>query len=222
MTVHIPSLLAADEVARLRELLQKAEWQDGRATASGAAADVKRNLQVVNRAEIRKPLDAIVMPALERSALLSEHAFPKKIAPPTYNRYDGGMTYGSHVDAALLFNGRMRADLSFTIFISDPADYDGGELVLQTSAGESRMKYPAGDMVLYPTTALHYVEPVRRGSRLAAVSWVESYVPDERHRAILADLVSAKVWMERQHADTAETNRLRNGVFNLLRLWWQT
>jgi PKHD-type hydroxylase len=222
MTVHIPSLLSAAEVAQLRALLRKSEWQDGRATASGAAAEVKRNLQVVNRGEVRKPLDAIVMPALERNPMLSEHAFPKKIAPPTYNRYDVGMTYGSHVDAAILFNGRMRADLSFTIFVSEPDEYDGGELVVKTAAGESRMKCPAGDMILYPTTALHHVEPVRRGSRLAAVSWIESYVPDERHRAILADLVSAKLWMEREQADVAATDSLRNGVFNLLRLWWQT
>jgi PKHD-type hydroxylase len=162
------------------------------------------------------------MPALERSVALSEYAFPKKIAPPTYNRYDGGMTYGSHVDAAILFNGRMRADLSFTIFLSDPEEYDGGALVLQTSGGETRMKHAAGDMVVYPTTALHYVEPVRRGTRFAAISWIESYVPDERHRAILADLTGAKLWMERQQADAAATDRLRNGVFNLLRLWWQT
>jgi PKHD-type hydroxylase len=153
---------------------------------------------------------------------LSEHAFPKKIAPPTYNRYDGGMPYGSHVDSAILFNGRMRADLSFTIFLSDPNEYDGGELVLQTSAGETRVKNAAGDMVLYPTTALHYVEPVRRGSRLAAVSWIESYVPDERHRAVLSDLIGCKLWMEQEHADAPETTRLRNSVFNLLRLWWQT
>jgi PKHD-type hydroxylase len=222
MTVHIRSVLTEREVAGLRDLCARAEWQDGRGTASGSAAEVKRNLQIANRSEIRKPLDSIVMPALERNAALSEHAFPKKIAPPTYNHYDGGMTYGSHVDSAILFNGRMRADLSFTIFLSDPNEYDGGELVLQTSAGETRVKNAAGDMVLYPTTALHYVEPVRRGSRLAAVSWIESYVPDERHRAVLSDLIGCKLWMEQGHADAPETTRLRNSVFNLLRLWWQT
>jgi len=222
MLAVLPGVLQPQEVARLAALLAAVPWEDGRASASGAAAEVKRNLQVPNRPELRKPLDEVVLPAIQRSTQFFERAFPKKLSPITYNRYDPGMTYGRHVDAAVLFAGRFRADVSFTLFLTPPAAYDGGELVLDGAAGALQVKRPAGDLVLYPTTSLHHVAPVTRGSRLAAVGWAESYVPDERQRAILADLTEVKAWLDRDGVAAPEADLLRNSLFNLLRLWWQT
>src|SRR5262249_15227790 len=144
------------------------------------------------------------------------------IAPPLYNRYDVGMSYGDHVDTPVLNGGRMRADLSFTIFLSEPASYEGGELTIKSDYGNVPAKFPAGDMILYSTTDLHHVTPVTRGSRLAAVSWVESYVQDERARRILVDLTTVKSFMERNAPQAPETDVLRNSIFNMMRLWWQS
>lgn len=135
MATHVRSVLSLDELKRVRELLKAAEWEDGRATASGQAANVKRNLQVAMRGASRKPLDEIIMPAIERSEIFAQAAFPKKMAPPTYNRCDAAMTYGSHVDAAFFHKGRLRADLSFTLFIWYPANYDGGDRILESVSG---------------------------------------------------------------------------------------
>lgn len=221
MLSHIPGVVDPATVATVLSLLKGAGFEDGRATASGQAADVKRNLQVEQGSPLRKQLDGHLMQALTQSASFMELAFPKAIAPLTYNRYDVGMFYGDHVDAPFLNAGRIRADLSFTLFLSDPAAYDGGELVVRYGAGRFAAKYPAGDLVLYPTTSLHHVAPVTRGLRLAAVSWVQSYIQDERQRHVLADMTAAKVMLERLAPEAPETNQLRNALFNLLRLWWQ-
>lgn len=221
MLSHIPGVLDRETVATIRALLKGAGFEDGRATASGQAANVKRNLQVEQDSPLRKQLDSHVMRALTRNAPFMELAFPKAIAPMTYNRYDVGMYYGEHVDAPFLNAGRIRADLSFTLFLTDPADYDGGDLVASYGAGTIQAKYPAGDLVLYPSTSVHHVAPVTRGSRIAAVSWVHSYIPDERQRHVLADMTAAKVMLEKLAPDAPETNQLRNSLFNLLRLWWQ-
>lgn len=218
---HIPAVLRPEEVRRARDLLMRATFEDGRLTASGQAAEVKRNLQVDRAPEIRKQLDELVLGALGRSTAFGEQAFAKMIAPPTYNRYDREMFYGDHVDAPFLLNGRLRADLSFTLFLSDPAAYDGGELVVRHGEATFAAKHVAGDLVLYPTTSLHHVAPVTRGTRLAAVSWVQSYIPDERQRRILIDLAAGKARLEALAPSDPATNDLRNALFNLIRLWWQ-
>lgn len=221
MLTHIPAVLSGPALARVRALVAAGPWEDGGATASGQAAAVKRNLQIGGDQTRRRPLDEIVMPAILNDPRFVEVAFPKVMAAPTYNRYDVGMTYGDHVDAPFLSSGRVRADLSLTLFLNDPSEYDGGELTIRYGDVTATAKHRAGDLVVYPTTSLHHVSPVSRGSRLAAVSWVQSYVPDERHRRILWELGEAKKLLDRTQPGAPETDQLRNGLFNLLRLWWQ-
>ncbi|MCC7271797.1 MAG: Fe2+-dependent dioxygenase [Alphaproteobacteria bacterium] len=221
MLSHIPAVLKGAALERVRALVRAAPWEDGAATASGHAASVKRNLQVAGDPARRKPLDEIVMPAILSDPRFVEVAFPKVMAPPTYNRYDPGMTYGDHVDAPFLSAGRVRADISLTLFLSDPDEYEGGELTIRQGDATFRARHAAGDLVTYPTTSLHHVTPVTRGTRLAAVSWVQSYVPDERQRRILWELSEAKKLLDRTAPAAPETDALRNGLFNLLRMWWQ-
>jgi PKHD-type hydroxylase len=213
--------LTGPALARVRAMVEAGQFEDGTATASGQAASVKQNLQLAGAPAQRRPLDEIVMPAILGNPRFVEVAFPKVMAPPTYNRYDAGMTYGDHVDAPFLSSGRMRADISLTLFLSDPGEYEGGELAMRHGDAQFLAKHPAGDLVTYPTTSLHHVRPVARGTRLAAVSWVQSYVPDERHRRILFELGEGKKLLDRSSPDAPETDALRNGLFNLLRLWWQ-
>jgi PKHD-type hydroxylase len=222
MLRHIKGVMSADEIRQIFAIMEEGKFEDGAATASGRAREVKRNLQFERRPEIKKRLDQIVIQAVTRNPDFMGFAFPRLIVPPTFNRYDPGMFYGNHVDAPFLNNGQVRADLSFTLWLSQPDTYDGGELVLSSGYGEVRAKHPAGDVVVYPTTSLHRVEPVTRGSRRAAVSWVESYVPDERHRRILVDMSEVKDFLERTAPQAPETDTFRNCVFNLMRLWWRT
>ncbi|BBK36564.1 PKHD-type hydroxylase PiuC [Allostella sp. ATCC 35155] len=221
MLRHIPSVLSGPALERVHRLIHAGPWEDGSATASAQAAAVKHNLQIAGSATRRRPLDELVMPSILNDPRFVEVAFPKVMAAPTYNRYDVGMTYGDHVDAPFLSSGRLRADLSLTLFLNDPSDYDGGELTIRYGDATATAKYPPGDLVVYPTTSLHHVSPVSRGTRLAAVSWVQSYVPDERHRRILWELGEAKKLLDRTQPDAPETDQLRNGLFNLLRLWWE-
>ena len=222
MITRIPDVLTAAQVRHLRSLLLAGTFEDGRATASGNAANVKRNLQLGKDPETRKQADDLVMQSLMNNPTFGEQAFPKAVVRPTYNSYDAGMAYGDHVDAPFLNHGRVRADLSLTLFLSEPSDYDGGELVIQAGAGELGFKYPAGDVVMYPTTSLHRVTPVTRGSRLAAVTWVESYVPDAHQRQILVDFGTAKFYFDEHAADVPAAHALRNALFNLTRMWWRT
>jgi len=222
MLRHIKGVMTADEIRQIFAIMNEGKFEDGAATASGRAREVKKNLQFERKPEIKKRLDQIVVQAVTRNAEFMGFAFPRLIVPPTYNRYEVGMFYGNHVDAPFLNNGQVRADLSFTLFLSDPASYDGGELALSTGYGEILAKHAAGDMIVYPTTSLHRVEPVTRGARFAAVSWVESYVPDERQRRILVDMGEVKEFLERTAPQAPETDTFRNCVFNLMRLWWRT
>ncbi|MCC6470258.1 MAG: Fe2+-dependent dioxygenase [Alphaproteobacteria bacterium] len=222
MMRHIKGLLSKDEIRQIFEIMAEGKFEDGAATASGRAREVKNNLQFERRPEIKKRLDQIVVQALTRNPDFMGFAFPRLIGPPTYNRYDVGMFYGNHVDAPFLNNGQLRADISFTLWLSEPDTYDGGELVLTSGYGEVRAKHAAGDAVVYPTTSLHHVAAVTRGSRRAAVSWVESYIPDERQRRILVDMGEVKEFLERTAPQAPETDTFRNCVFNLMRLWWRT
>ncbi len=222
MLKHISGVLSQDEVSQVFQIMAEGQFESGAATASGRAREVKNNLQFERKPEIKKRLDQIVIAALMRNPEFIGFTFARLIVPPTFNRYDVGMYYGSHVDAPFLNNGQVRADLSLTVFLSDPGTYDGGELVISSGNAEIRAKHASGDAVVYPTTSLHHVSPVTRGSRLAAVSWVESYVPDERARAILHDLGKVKDFMEATAPQATETDLFRNCLFNLMRLWWRT
>lgn len=230
MLLQIPDVLDADALGRARDLLDGAPWIDGRATAGPQAATVKHNLQLPQRSDAARALQALVQPALERHPLFFSAALPKRILPPMFNRYGGpgnpGGHYGAHVDQAIRHHPDtrqpIRTDLSCTLFLSDPADYDGGELVVHDTYGLQRVKLPAGHLVLYPGTSVHRVEPVTRGQRLAAFFWVESLVRGDTQRALLFDMDLALMRLRERHGETEEAVALTGTYHNLLRLWSET
>jgi len=222
MIKHVKAVLRDDELRRVRALLGSGQFVDGRRSASGAAAEVKNNLQLAGDHPARKELDHVVLEALARNQDFQEIALPKTIKQPLYNRYDAGMEYGFHVDAPFFNSGRLRADISFTLFLTPLAEYDGGELVMVNGDLETRLRCEAGDLLLYPTIMLHRVTPVTRGSRWAAVSWLESHVSDPMARQILADLAVTRAYFDRVAPNDPAAHHLRNGVYNLVRMWWRT
>lgn len=192
MLVTIPDLLTPEELAYIRQVLEGTAWIDGRATAGEQAAEVKRNLQLPVDSPEARELGAIVLRALGRNATYSSAALPLHVLPPMFNRYDEGMTFGAHVDGsirAIPGTGRtIRTDVSTTIFLTPPEDYDGGELVVHDTYGEHRIKLPAGHAVVYPATSLHSVTPVTRGSRWGSFFWAQSMLRDDWQRHMLYDL----------------------------------
>jgi PKHD-type hydroxylase len=192
MLLHIPDVLTAEQLAQARGLLSAAPWVDGRVTAGHQSAQVKDNLQIPESAPEAAALRDLVMGGLERNALFISSVLPLKVFPPLFNRYDPGMTFGAHVDNAIRqvtgTGARVRTDVSCTLFLSDPADYDGGELTVEDSYGTHRVKLPAGHAVVYPATSLHRVEPITRGSRIASFFWIQSMVREDAQRSLLFDL----------------------------------
>ena len=189
MLIRIPALLSPEEVAHCRTVLTQTRWVDGRVTAGVQSAVAKNNLQVPEDAPQAQALGDIILRALGNNAVFNAAALPLRVFPPLFNRYDEGMGFNAHVDNAIRYiasaRQRVRTDLSSTLFLSDPADYDGGELVIEDSYGEQRVKCEAGDLVLYPADSLHRVEPVTRGSRWAAFFWTQSMVRDDSGRELL-------------------------------------
>ena len=225
MLLRVPQLLNSDELARARALLKAGPWVDGRSTAGPQAASVKRNQQLPVACDEARALQVIVLGALERNTLLFSAALPKRVLPPMFNRYGGHRNhYGNHVDQAIRQNGehRLRTDLSCTLFLSDPTEYDGGELVLVENGAERLVKLPAGHLVLYTTQRVHRVEPVTRGTRLAAFFWIESLVRSTEQRQILFDMDMALMQLRERDGDSAETVVLVGMYHNLLRLWADT
>jgi PKHD-type hydroxylase len=219
--ICIEDLIHKETVARLQSWLAEATFEDGRATAGGSARLVKRNEQVSDDPDNRDPrleqMQDIVEDLLWDHDLFMAAAQPKEIHPPLFSRYTPGMSYGTHMDNAMM--GKMRIDLSITLFLSDPSDYDGGELVIDFSTGERAIKLPAGSAVLYATTALHRVAEVTRGQRLAMVTWIRSLVRDPAKREILFDLKTAHHRLADQIGKTAEVDLLSKTHTNLLRRW---
>ncbi|HEY6133610.1 MAG TPA: Fe2+-dependent dioxygenase [Rubrivivax sp.] len=225
--LHIPGLLASDELSRTRSLLERAPWIDGRETAGTQSASVKRNRQVESGSEPARALQAIVLGAVERHALFFSAALPKRVLPPMFNRYGGtANTYGNHVDQAIRRHPQtgqgIRSDLSCTVFLNDPAEYDGGELVIEGGVGATRAKFAAGDAVLYPGGSVHRVEPVTRGERFASFFWVESIVRSDEQRRLLFDMDMALLRLRQAHGESAEAVALTGTYHNLLRLWAET
>ncbi len=183
MLLRIPKVLNADELAQVRALLLQADWVDGTVTAGTQSAQVKRNMQLPEASEFAEQARQTVLKALSRSALFFSAALPKKIYPPLFNQYQIGMDFGAHVDNAVrthaLSGGHVRTDISCTLFLADPDDYDGGELAVEDTFGQQSIKLPAGDMIVYPGTSLHHVKPVTRGARLACFFWVQSMLRDD-------------------------------------------
>src|SRR6185503_3098922 len=216
MQIVIGNVLSAEEVALVRETLARATFEDGRETAGFAAQLVKNNRQAANDRKIetmRKLLEERIL----GNELFALAVRPKALTSMMFSRYEGGMQYGSHVDDALMQG--MRTDVSFTLFLSDPASYDGGELVIETSAGEQPFKLPAGSMIVYPSTTLHRVAPVERGTRVAAVGWARSFVRNAEQREILFDLETARRDLFEREGKSGAFDLLSKCGTNLLRLW---
>ena len=221
MILCIGEVLSSDAVARIVEELRSVEFVDGKRTAGWHARTVKRNTQADSRDRRVTRLRTEVDQAIQSHALFQMAARPRRIKPVMFSRYTEGMDYGNHVDDAVMSGpqGPMRTDLSFTLFLSDPESYDGGELVTETTAGEQSYKLPAGAMVLYPSSTLHRVAPVTRGERIAAVGWAQSQVRDPQQREILFDLDSVRRRMFDAGGKTPEFDAVSRSLANLLRMW---
>jgi len=227
MLLRIPQVLNPAQVQSIAASLDAAgpAWVDGRATAGYTGAPVKHNQQLAEGSAPARELGDQVLAALERHPLFISAALPNRVYPPLFNRYSGGMTFGNHVDGAvrLLGNGdKLRTDLSATLFLCDPADYDGGELVIEDSYGAHRIKLAAGDMVLYPAHSLHRVEPVTRGTRLASFFWIQSLVREDAQRTILFEMDQAIQRLNASQADEEARRSLVGCYHNLLRTWTLT
>ena len=223
MLIRIPQLLSPDEVAHCRTVLEAAEWTDGRATAGEQSALAKFNLQVPEASPQARQLGELVLRALGRNAEFTAAALPLRVYPPMFNRYDAGMTFRAHVDNAIRHvpgGGRLRTDVSSTLFLSPPGDYDGGELVIEDTYGTQSIKLDAGDLVLYPATSLHSVRPVTRGSRWASFFWTQSMVKDDGRRGLLYGLDQGIRRVRAQLPDDdAGVLALTASYHNLLRQW---
>lgn len=224
MMLAIPGLLDAAALAHCGAALAAAEWQDGNATSGAQSALAKRNRQLAEGSAVARELGSLLLDALGRSPLFVAAALPHKVYPPLFNRYADGDGFGTHVDNAIRIQRgsdfRVRSDLSATLFLSDPASYDGGELVVEERFGEQRAKLAAGDLILYPASSLHHVLPVTRGTRLAAFFWVQSMVRDDGDRRTLFELDSAiQDLATATGQDDPVVLRLSGIYHNLLRRW---
>jgi len=225
MLVQIPQLLNDDQVRSMRAALNAphAPWVDGRVTAGHQGARVKQNQQVDESSALARTLGDVVLAALERHPLFISAVLPQRVYPPLFNRYEGGMQFGSHVDGAvrLLPGGgdKIRTDVSATLFLAPPESYDGGELLIEDTFGTHAVKLAAGDLVVYPANSLHRVAPVTRGARLASFFWVQSMVRDDAQRAILFDLDRSIQRLNARVADDPAMVSLVGVYHNLLRQW---
>lgn len=225
MLLQIPDVLTADEVAQCRAVLETSPWVDGRVTAGDQAAKAKVNLQIPEDSDTARQLGEVVLRALARNPAFNSAALPLRVLPPMFNRYDRAMTYGYHVDNSIRTipgSGglRMRADVSTTIFLSAPDEYDGGELMVEDTYGMKAVKLPAGHAIVYPSSSLHQVSPVTRGSRWASFFFTQSLVKDDGQRAMLYDLDVAIIDLRRQLGDDHHSVlALVNHYHNLLRRW---
>lgn len=228
MMVQIPGLLSAEQVAHIRTALAGTDWVDGRVTAGAQSAGAKNNLQVPEEAPAARMLGEIILSALGRNERFMSASLALRVFPPLFNRYDAGMDFGPHIDNAIRFvkpslgSGnpiRVRTDLSATLFLTDPSDYDGGELVIEDTFGIHKVKLDAGDLVLYSATSRHHVTPVTRGSRWSSFFWIQSMIRDEAARAMLWDLDHAVQGLRKQLGDTGHVVSLSGLYHNLVRRW---
>jgi PKHD-type hydroxylase len=223
MLLAIPDVLNASQVTQSREILATAEWVDGKVTAGHQSARAKDNQQLAEGSPAARQLGEMILNALGQNALFISAALPRHVFPPLFNRYQGGQSFGTHVDNAIRqvpgTGHRIRTDLSATLFLAHPDEYDGGELVVEDTYGTHSVKLPAGGMVLYPSTSLHHVRPVTRGARVASFFWIQSMVKDDAERTLLFDLDMA---IQRVNHDLPEhpTPVQLTGIYhNLVRRW---
>jgi PKHD-type hydroxylase len=222
MLVAIPNVLTSGQVAEARRTLEAAEWIDGRDTAGHQGARVKRNEQLPLRSPAAQQIGQVILQALPRSPLFMAAAIPHRILPPMFNRYGVGQTFGTHVDGAIrvLGNGdSIRTDISCTLFLTEPDEYDGGELVVEDTYGPKTVKLPAGDMILYPSTSLHRVTEVTRGVRTCSFFWLQSLIRSDAQRSILFRMDCAIQRLRRDVPDHPSVAELTREYHNLLRQW---
>lgn len=222
MLLAIPNVLNAEQIAASRTALDAAEWVDGRVTAGHQGAHVKNNLQLAPASPVARQVGETILRALAVNAQFMTAALPLHVMPPMFNRYSGGQTFGSHVDGAVRFmpNGqRIRTDISCTLFFSNPEDYDGGELVVEDTYGTKSTKLPAGHLILYPSTSVHHVTPVTRGTRVCAFFWLQSMIRDDARRGLLYDMDVAIQRLGAEHPTHASVVKLTGIYHNLLRQW---
>lgn len=224
MLITIPDVFSPDEVRALRKTLDGADWEDGRNTAGVQSAQTKRNQQLSATSDVVRDLGQSILERLSQTPLFLSAALPLRILPPMFNRYETGETFGVHVDNAIRsnpFNGEpLRTDLSMTLFLSEPEDYDGGELIIEDHYGPQMVKLPAGHMVLYPSTSLHEVRPVTRGARVSSFFWLQSMVRSDTQRSLLFDLdQTIQDLADQLGADDAQVRRLTGIYHNMIRQW---
>ena len=226
MILQIENVLTADDLRRCRALLDAAAWEDGRRTAGPVAARVKNNEQIAERDPRGVELGNLILERLSASSRFIAAALPSKIVPPRFNRYAGSGSYGDHIDNAIFgvpgTPVRIRGDLSATLFLNDPQDYDGGELVIQGEFARHSVKLPAGHLVLYPASTFHHVTPVTRGARLASFFWIQSLVRENNRRAMLLELDDTIRELSIQAPESPSAARLTGLYHNLLRDWAET
>ena len=226
MLVRIPAVLSKAEVAHCRSVLEAAEWVDGKVTAGYQSAKSKNNIQLLENSDAANQLGDIILAALANNNLFMSAALPLKIFPPLFNCYQGGHSFGVHVDNAIRqVKGtavKVRTDLSMTLFFSEPEEYDGGELVIEDTYGTQSVKLAAGDMILYPSTSLHRVTPVTRGRRLASFFWLQSMIASDEKRSLLYDMDMSIQNLSQGNEDHPAIIQLTGVYHNLLRQWAQT
>ncbi len=223
MLMPIPDILTPEQIDECRQMLEGTEWIDGRVTAGHQSAKAKDNRQLPEGHPVARQLGDMILAALERNSLFMAAALPSKVFPPLFNLYQGGQAFGTHVDNAIRqvpgTPHRVRTDLSATLFLARPDEYDGGELLVEDSYGVHNIKLPAGHLILYPATSLHRVRPVTRGARIASFFWIQSMVRDDAQRTLLFDLDMAIQRIGHDMPDHPSTVQLTGVYHNLLRRW---
>lgn len=223
MLLQIPNVLTPEQVKEFNDVLAKAEWVDGKVTAGYQSAKAKNNAQLPERSEAARELGEKILIALEKSETFISAALPLKVYPPLFNSYSGGQNFGTHIDNAIRqvpgTPFRIRTDLSATLFLSDPLEYEGGELVVEDTYGAHKVKLPAGHLILYPASSLHFVTPVTKGTRVASFFWIQSMVRDDAQRTLLFDLDNSIRMVGRDLPDHESSVHLTGIYHNLLRRW---
>jgi PKHD-type hydroxylase len=223
MLLRLPDVLTAEQVAHARRLLDSTDWIDGRVTAGHQSVRAKDNSQIPEDHPVARELGEMILTALNNDSLFIAAALPARVFPPLFNRYQGGQAFGNHVDNAIRQRRdstfRIRTDLSATLFLAEPEEYDGGELVIEDNYGVHTVKLPAGDMILYPSTSLHHVRPVTRGARVASFFWIQSMIRDDGQRTLLFDLDTSIQRLTSDVPDHPATVQLTGVYHNLLRRW---
>ncbi len=223
MLLQIPDVLTAEQVAQSRALLDAADWVDGKVTAGPQSARAKDNMQMREDHPAARQIGDVILAALERNPLFMAAALPLRVFPPLFNRYTGGQSFGTHVDNAVRqVTGtphRVRTDLSATLFLASPGEYDGGELIVEDTYGVHSVKLPAGHLVLYPASSLHHVRPVTRGARVASFFWIQSMVRDDAERSLLFDMDMAIQGISAEAPEHPSVIQLTGVYHNLLRRW---